>query len=682
MVTLAASIEEHFTRAAPSGTSARIAVRRLFGRAEAPQERRWRTLDMAAAFENGLNAFGDLEYAAAAGFFIAASKLDSTNSLAQAWRSRALRMMRRDDESAEAAELALRALNGDTPARDRLLIEAIASEARSATTAAEGRYRALAESDRAGVDGAMELAAFFDRHGRYDEAVDAYTRALTIDPHAYVAEVELCRMYNRLGQSLRAKERASRARATFHALGAAPQEAQALMCLADSLRSGGAAELREAKQAAADALTLFEQRGAVYNIPRAYNYLATMAGLQRNRAEALAFGEKALASARSGGNIVIQPLVLMNLGVTSSALGDQRHAADYYQESYTRYRALGDQARAAEIQANRGALLIDFGPSPDDGLREVQNALEVVRKQQNNDFESFCLEVIARYYRAAGLRSQAESYLNRALSIARQFNLDDKVASAGIQGGRVALEAADYKSALDRLTEGLQASADAGLRAEALITLSRVYTRIGNFDGARSELSKVPTALEGRDDLHLLPLLHLAQGELAFEMNQLPEAKASFREAARTADRDLPDPISVEAAAYVGLLDGLAGQRAAGRRPIESCRDYASMMGRKLLEVRCRVLLARLLVEAASYRDALAALDAIPADDGAFTIGAELRAQVHYWRKRSFAGLQDARAARTEDELTRKSIDATRQMVPEQFRGAFDTRPDIRRSIG
>jgi tetratricopeptide (TPR) repeat protein len=679
MATMASRVEEHFIRTAPFGADAKVRLRRLLGReVAAPGGRRWRTLDVVAAFEKGLNAFGDLEYATAAGFFATASQLDATNSLVHAWHSRALRMMRSDEESTQAADLALRTLTEDTPTQDRLLVEAIASEARNAMTA-ESRYRALVDRDRDDVNAMMELAAFFDRQGRNDEAVEAYTGALTIDAHAYTADIELCRMYNRLGQSLMARERAARARTTFQNLRAPSYEAHALMCLADSLRSGGASELREARQAATGALSLFEQLGAVYNIPRAFNYLATIAGLQRNRGEALAFGEQALAAARSGSNIVIQPLVLMNLGVTSSAIGDHGRAAEYYQESYTRYRALGDQARAAEIQANRGALLIDFGPNPADGLREVENALEVVTEQRNNDFEAFCLEVIARYYRAAGLRSQAESYLNRARSIARQFGFQDKVASADIQSGRVALEAADYTPALDRLGEGLQASADVGLRAEGLIHLSRVRARIGDFDGARSELAKVPGALEGRD-FHLLPILHFAQGELAFEMNRLADAKASFEEAASASGGDLPDPVSVEAAAYVGLLDALAGQRA-GRRAIESCRDYALMMGRKPLEARCRVFLARLLVEAGSYRDALTTLGAIPEDDTRFTIGAELRAQVHYWRKRAFIGLHDFEAAEMEGRSALQLIETTRRSVPEEFRSAFDSRPEIRRTL-
>ena len=87
-------------------------------------------------------------------------------------------------------------------------------------------------------------------------------------------------------------------------------------------------------------------------------------------------------------------------------------------------------------------------------------------------------------------------------------------------------------------------------------------------------------------------LCSLAQGELAYEMNQLEGARASSRAAAVTATGSLPDAANVESLAHVGVLDAVAGQSVSGRGAVQSCLEYARKMGRMLLEARCRVFAA------------------------------------------------------------------------------------------
>jgi tetratricopeptide (TPR) repeat protein len=675
---LADLIAKHFAERAPLRVAMKTRLAALGGSMPMPG-RRIATLDAAVKFEQGLNAYSDLEYEKAAQLFGESASLDPSNPILHAWRSRVLRLMRRDNEALEAAETASRTLNDGTNADERLLIEAIVAEARRDSSTAEARYREVADTNGGDATAMMEFAGFLDRAGRNTEAVDAYTQALALDPYLYIADVELCRMYNRLGESLRARERAERARmnlGTLHAVGA---QAQALLCWADSLRSGSPDEQRSARNAVEEALRSFESIDAAYNIPRAYNYLATIAGLQRARAEARKFGIQALESAERSGNTVIQPLVLMNLGATESALGNYARASELYQQSYQRYRTFGDNARAAEIQANRGALLIDFGPSPDAGLREVDNALEVARQLRNNDFEAFCLYVIAGYHMYAGHRSEAENYLGQVLSIAREYQLTDKVASANVRGGRVAFEAADYSTARNRLTEALQAITDDEFRIEGLINLARVDARMGNFAAAREEIDRASTALQDRETVQRQQL-NLAEGELAYEMNQLDAARKTFKGGAPAKAAGETDAASVESRARLGLLDALAGD-ASGRQAIDSCLEYSRNMGRTLLEARCRVFAAQIEVEAKRFSSALETLKAIPDDDAQRTIGQELRAQVHYWRARSLTGLGDVTAAQAEDAAARRLVDTIKASLPEKFHGGFTSRPDIRRIV-
>ena len=115
-----------------------------------------------------------------------------------------------------------------------------------------------------------------------------------------------------------------------------------------------------------------------------------------------------------------------NLGVAHAALGNRLEAADYYQQAYKLYQSWHDESRAARIQANRGALLIEYG-NPDEGILDVRNALSVSEKTGDRNFQTFCLRVIATYLRNQGRHKEAIDELNRGLAIARERNLAENV---------------------------------------------------------------------------------------------------------------------------------------------------------------------------------------------------------------------------------------------------------------
>ena len=125
--------------------------------------------------------------------------------------------------------------------------------------------------------------------------------------------------------------------------------------------------------------------GRTYNVARADYYIALLAGVQGRYAEAVALGDKALTSAAAAGNVSVQPLNLINLGVASVALGQRQTAAGYYQQAYKVYQSWRDELRAAQTQANRGAMLIEYG-NPEEGLRDAQNARAVAESLKTRRF--------------------------------------------------------------------------------------------------------------------------------------------------------------------------------------------------------------------------------------------------------------------------------------------------------
>ena len=88
------------------------------------------------------------------------------------------------------------------------------------------------------------------------------------------------------------------------------------------------------------------------------------------------------------------------------------------------------------------------GPSLRDWrLTSFQNALAVFQKLGDKNFEVFCLQVIAAYYRQTGRHADAERELNRAMAVARERDLQDDAVSLTIDLARSQIEAGAYAAA-------------------------------------------------------------------------------------------------------------------------------------------------------------------------------------------------------------------------------------------
>jgi tetratricopeptide (TPR) repeat protein len=678
MPQLTAVANAHFVATAPRRVPIANEVRRIIGRAAPAPSLRMRSLDTAAAFERGLDAYEQMEYGSALRELTEASKEDPRNPFLLGWRSLVSHIMRRDDDAAESGEQGVRLLTAQTPEADRLFVEAVAAESRRDEGAAAGRYAALVDRHRDDPALVMQRAAFEDRDNRTADAVASYLGALALDARQPRPNVELCRMYNRLNEAAKAREYAQKGLTAYQALGARSGEGQALLCFADALRVGSDSDREQANRYAQDAATIFSTLAAPYNLSRAYNYLAMISGMQDRRAEAAAFGEQALVSARQAGNTVLQPLVLMNLGVTHLALGQRARAVDYFLQSSKLYEALGDQTRAAQIQANRANVLVDYGPSPDEGLRDVQNALAVFRKVGDKNFEVKCLQIMAAYYRNTGRHADAERELNRALALARERELKDDIASLTVDLARLHIDRNEYATAIDLLVQGL-GDGSGPKAAQARVYLAQSYARLGDTaaanQSARAALQDA-TRLGDREDE---PTLHAVMGELAYGSGNMQDARAQFARSSALWSDTTPDGASVEARAYLGLLDALGGHPDSGRKTILASLEQAQKMARYSLEGRCRVFLARLDVSARRFDDAVNVLREVAAD-GERTLGPELQAQVHYWRARALAGRGDGAAAARDDSTSRAQLQQLRASIPERFRAGFDMRRDLQLS--
>ena len=153
----------------------------------------------------------------------------------------------------------------------------------------------------------------------------------------------------------------------------------------DTLIVGKDDDRRQARSYAEAAHKIFEEQRYDYNAAQAEYYLAHVAGMQGQLAESVALGERALIRARESGNAVAAASTMVNLGVAEVARGNWMKGADYYEEACRLYQLWHDESRALQIQANRGAMLIEYG-KPEDGFRDVTNALLTSERLGDRNF--------------------------------------------------------------------------------------------------------------------------------------------------------------------------------------------------------------------------------------------------------------------------------------------------------
>jgi tetratricopeptide (TPR) repeat protein len=295
---------------------------------------------------------------------------------------------------------------------------------------------------------------------------------------------------------------------------------------------------------------------------------------------------------------------------------------------------------------------------PDEGLRDVQNALAVVQKIDKN-FEAFCLRTIAKYHRQIGRRTEAERELRQAEAIARERGLDDDLAAIAAEFGYLHLDFNEYEQARASLRQAADTETGSD-RIEAQINLARAHVLLGDFTTANNLVREASIAIADPRNKRLSPVLHVTRGVLAYESGQPTAARQEFRRAASLTTTDLVDEASVEARAYAGWLDARAGRLAAGKTAITSSLDEARRMRRSALEARCRILLARVLLLEQRERDALTAVGTVPLDD----VGPEVRAEVHHVREESYRAMGESGAANRESTLRAAAMQLLRRLVP------------------
>jgi tetratricopeptide (TPR) repeat protein len=666
---IADAVQAHFKTAGPGRA---YTVR--------PASSRFRNLEAAQAYEQGANAYEQLEYSAALDGFQRAAALDDQHAMTYAWLGRVALLVYRSNEAVDASRRAKQLIAPEAQAADLAFVDAVLAETLKDFGAAEAGYRQLAALASDDPAPRAELARFLRRRDRNDQAVEAIHEVLRVDPGYAFAHVELCQLYTQLDAHPLAEREAQTVLTTFRSAGNRAGEAQALLCLSDAQREQAGQRLPEARRNAAAARAIFEAIGQPYNLSRACFYQGLVEYADLDAGAAIRFFQEAASRSRTVGNRLTEGVALMNVAASYYDVGHQpAPAIDYYRQSHDVFEQIGEERRAAEQDVNAASLQVDYGSGQGDALRRLPRARAVLEKLGYIDWAVMAMQVEARGQRYGGYLAEARRQFVAALSLATERQLSDRVDSLAVDLAATDLLRDDYEAARKGLVE-LVARDSGRKNVEARIVLGRVLGRLGDFNGARQSLNDAMAAIESRRMTELLPEAATALGEVAYDEGRSAEARAQFERAAAAWTDDFPPAASVEARSYVGLLDGLAGDVPAAIAAVEKSVAQADKMGRLDLEAASRVRLARLQFVERRFADAVVALKDIPTD-GDRRVGPALGAQVHDWRARALAAQQDAAGAARERGLARKIVQELLASQPTAFRDRFAARPEIKRLL-
>jgi tetratricopeptide (TPR) repeat protein len=360
--------------------------------------------------------------------------------------------------------------------------------------------------------------------------------------------------------------------------------------------------------------------------------------------------------------------------------GNVLKAAEYYQEAYRLYQSWHDEVRAAQIQANRGAMLIEYG-KPDEGIDDIENAFPVLGKLRDRRFQILCLRARATYYRNQGRHKEAMRELNMGLQLASAQNLAEPMGLMRTFLAVSQLEMGEYDQARQSLLHALKDGTGRQI-TEARIRLARTYVRLGDFAQADEELQRAERELQASPNASRQSLLSLVRGEWAFESGRPSrELRASFERARAVVPEPLRElePSAIEARAYLGFMH--AGRLDLGRQMIRDSIRAAESLRQLSLQARCRLLLAEIETAQRRFRDAHELLNQIPREDDERTLGPDLRAQSHYLRGRLESAQGNIAAADQNAAAAQELIRKLEERLPQEYRALFAKRQTVRRLL-
>jgi tetratricopeptide (TPR) repeat protein len=642
-----------------------------------PEVIRPKTVMAGYHYTEGKNAFAQGNFAQALSSFERVTDEDPTFALAYARMGQIYGMLGYDDKARALSEKAAQLIRPETPVIAAYFIQANLGERKYDYAAAEEKYLELIRLYRDDPESYASLAAAYAQQAQYQKAISYYQQALARDRNYIVAYQELGSLYAKTGDFSQAVTYEQKALGLYRALFNREGEANASIDLGEVYRQKG--EYQQARGLAESAWnlcqTLRNEFGALRALKLQGDILTSEGDLERARRTY----EQILSTSGEIRNNRLVAQTLMNIGVSYLQGGELTKAAEYYERSLQQARRYGMLRDRAQALSNLGSILIEYGPDPEKGLKNVQEALAIFQSMGDTVWVARDHMLVGLYYMNAGRYDEAMTHLQLSLDSFRSIDAKPSAAQALYNLARCDFLQNQYERTLDSLGKALELSRaiqDPFRVAMVQILLGWTYSRLGETVQARSLLNQgIQTAQEKKYG-ELLPDAYNALGEVYRESGEPDRARKSFQQGAALWSEASVSESSGEALSNLGLLEAEQGNFERGltcsRDAVGRARrlQHAHTLGQALTNL-ARVRLLR--KEYATVNEILGELSAF--DERA--LGPELRAQVSFIKSRALEGLGKSKEAKASYHQAQQAIRTFQQSLSPNHRESFAKRRDV-----
>jgi class 3 adenylate cyclase/tetratricopeptide (TPR) repeat protein len=339
----------------------------------------------------------------------------------------------------------------------------------------------------------------------YDKAADGYVGAHRMvkdsDPVASAgALLKRSRVEEKLGKPRTALRWAARARDAVEGL-------ESVDAIREAARSSALyASLLQRSGRNADALRWGERAVAAAKIARDDEALGgsfyTMGGAKVALGasdEALEFLQRSLDAYERAGNVVRQAGLLSDLGVACQQAGRWDEALSYYQRSHALSTKIGNLVTAALARINMAEILIDRGEFAE-AEEQLQQTMPLWKASRYRFYLAACLSLLGRVSLRAGRFDEALKRLTESRDHFVAMGITGQVPPVDARIAECRACLGDTDGAISLVDEMLRQPQGSGLAPLLLRARAYALQRRGDHAGARQALDASVAAARSRND--------------------------------------------------------------------------------------------------------------------------------------------------------------------------------------
>jgi tetratricopeptide (TPR) repeat protein len=370
--------------------------------------------------------------------------------------------------------------------------------------------------------------------------------------------------------------------------------AQARMLQARAWRKLG--ELQKATQAAGEAQSIYEAVGDREGAAHAQSVEAFILSAKGETAQAKEIYTRLLATYREIGNQRGSVMMLNALANLAYEQGDLAAAAANYESCLKVLREIDDKSSAARISGNWANVLLLQGDAAGAKKRH-EDALALSREVGDRSASAYSLVVLGEIEVGSGDLAGALARDRESLALFRQTGEKSGEAYALYGMGEASLASGDFVAARKAHEEALalrRELGEDGAVGESRLALANVDLEEGRASEAEASARELLRQFEADKSAEDAALARELIARACLAQKNLAEAKAEVGPAAAYAKTNEDRGIQLAVGLTAARVQAAGGDRAGGRKALESVAGDAARSGRQDLAFKARLALGEL----------------------------------------------------------------------------------------